>query len=292
MNRRSFLATAAVSALLPPAATAAPAEPPLVLEDYARARAAFRTTLVRRGPAPDKGDPLTPPPGARGIGYRSGTAELTAWLPEETGKARVKRPGVLVLHGGNALWHGHWDIARPYVEAGYVAMMPALRAENGLPGAFSGFYDETDDVLAAANVLKELPGVDPARLFIAGHSVGGTLTLLGALASPLFRAAASFSPNPDARAFFRHFPQDIRFDVSDPREFDMRSPVCFAQSFKCPVLMLHGSQETKSEKVIRLTAERARAKGLAVERGIVPGDHGSAIPGEAAESLRFFARFG
>ena len=149
---------------------------------------------------------------------------------------------MLFLHGGNALWQGHWDLTRPYVEAGYVAMMPALRAENGLAGSFSGFYDETADVLAAAQVLRAQPGVDPARLFLAGHSVGGTLTLLAAMSTSLFRAAASFSGNPDAWAFFRRFPEDIRFNAADPLEFDMRSAACFAESFKCPMLLLHGSE--------------------------------------------------
>ena len=147
--------------------------------------------------------------------------------------------------------------------------MPALRGENGLPGDFSGFYDETADVLAAADVLRAEPGVDPARLFLAGHSVGGTLALLAAMSTNVFRAAASFSGSPDARAFFRRFPDDIRFDAGDPLEFDMRSAVCFAESFKCPVLMLHGSGEGGSEAAVRLTVERARAVGLDVRRGVV-----------------------
>ncbi|MCO6051880.1 alpha/beta fold hydrolase [Mesorhizobium sp. RP14(2022)] len=288
MNRRAFLLSSALLGLSGPAPAMA-AEPPLILEDYAVARAAFQTKLVRQGPAPDKGDPLTPPPGARSIGYGSGNRPLSAWLSDDAPKPGEKRPAVLFLHGGNALWHGHWDLTRPYREAGYVAMMPALRAENGQPGYFSGFYDETDDVLAAADALKALPGIDPTRIFLAGHSIGGTLTLLGAMASPLFRAAAAFSPNPDARAFFKRYPEDIRFDAENAREFDMRSVVCFAQSFKCPVLMLHGSKETRSEERISVTARRARAKGLAVTHGIVIGDHSSAIPGESAQALRFFA---
>ncbi|WP_152047196.1 alpha/beta hydrolase family protein [Aureimonas psammosilenae] len=287
MNRRTFLAASAC-AVMSGTASGAATDPPLIAEDYAVARSAFRTKLLRQGPAPDKGDNLTPPGDARRIDYRSGDLELAAWVSEEAERGRADRPAVLFLHGGNALWHGHWDLTRPYRDAGYIAMMPALRAENGQPGFFSGFYEETDDVIAAANVLARLPGVDPARVFLAGHSVGGTLTLLGALASPLFRAAAAFSPNPDARAFFRHFPEDIRFDASDPQEFELRSALCFAQSFKCPVLMLHGSAETRSEDAIRLTADRAKAKGLDVRHGIVPGDHTSSIPEETAQSLRFF----
>src|SRR5262249_39969012 len=145
------------------------------------------------------------------------------------------------------------------------------------------------DVLAAAEVLRAQPNVDPARLYLAGHSVGGTLTMLAAMSMPLFRAAAAFSGNPDARAFFHRFPGDVRFDTADPREFDMRSAACFAQSFKCPMLLLHGNGEHGADAAVRLTTERAKAAGLSVERGVVEGDHSSALPGEIAESLRFFA---
>jgi dienelactone hydrolase len=296
---RHLLAGAA-AAFLPTDMVRASAEeePKLIREDYALARQRFRTHLVKKGPAPDEPQPLSAPPGARRLDYQSGPLWLTAWISENVEQAASvstgslstgSRPAVLFLHGGNALWQGHWDLARPYVEAGYVAMMPAVRAENGLPGYFSGFYDETSDVLAAAEVLRAHPGVDPERLFLAGHSVGGTLTLLAAMSSQMFRAAAAFSGNPDARAFFRHFPEDIRFDTAEAQEFDMRSPLSFATSFKCPVLMLHGSEETRTDAALRLTAERAEAAGLKVKRGIVEGGHTSAIPGETAESLRFFA---
>jgi dipeptidyl aminopeptidase/acylaminoacyl peptidase len=297
LTRRHIIASAAVALLPSGAARAAPAdEPNLIREDYALARRRFHTHLVKKGPAPDKPQPLSAPAGARRLDYQSGPLRLTAWIsenadqaPSTSSRSTSSRPAVLFLHGGNALWQGHWDLARPYVEAGYVAMMPAVRAENGLPGYFSGFYDETADVLAAAEVLRDQPGVDPARLFLAGHSIGGTLTLLAAMATPMFRAAAAFSGNPDARAFFRHFPEDIRFDAAEPQEFDMRSPLSFATSFKCPVLMLHGSEEKKANAAVRLTAERAEAAGLKVKHGIVEGGHTSAIPGEVAESLRFFA---
>ena len=143
--------------------------------------------------------------------------------------------------------------------------------------------------MAAADVLRIQPGVDPARLFLAGHSVGGTLTLLAAMSTPLFRASASFSGNPDACAFFRRFPEDIRFNTADALEFDMRSAACFAESFKCPMLLLHGSGENGSDAAIRLTVARSQAARLNVQRGVIDGDHTSAIAGESAESLRFFA---
>lgn len=288
ISRRLLLAQASLAMLVPDASAAPDDDPPLLAQDYAKARLDFRTRLVRTGPAPDAPQTMSAPPGTRPVAYRSGPLTLGAWISDNA-DAADPRPGVLVLHGGNALWQGHWDIARPFVDAGYVAMIPALRGENGLPGSFSGFYDETSDVLAAASALADQPGVDAGRLHIAGHSVGGTLTLLAAMSTDRFRGACAFAGNPDARAFFRRYPEDIRFDAGDAREFDMRSAACFASSFKCPLLMVHGSRENGAEPAVRLTAARAGAAGLRVERGIVDGDHMSAIPGECAEALRFFA---
>jgi dipeptidyl aminopeptidase/acylaminoacyl peptidase len=294
LNRRGFLGGMAASAFVTAGAWAAgfPATPPLIASDYAVDRKSFHSHLLKRGPAPDDGDPLTPPEGAQLLHYHSGDLVLSAWRSLPRGTDKANRPAILFLHGGNALGDGHWDLARPYIKAGYVALVPALRAENGQGGAFSGFYDETGDVLAAADALASQPDVDRSRIFVAGHSVGGTLALLAALSTTTFRGAASFSGNPSAFAFFRRFPEDIRFDAGDIREFEMRSAVCYATSFKCPVLMMHGTGEAQMDASSSLTASRARAAGLQVESETVPGDHFSALPEETRRSLAFFARLG
>jgi dipeptidyl aminopeptidase/acylaminoacyl peptidase len=291
LDRRSLLVGAAIS-LLPAVVEAAPAEPPLIGRDYALDRQNFHTHILKPGPAPDDGDSLTEPPdGAEVMPYRSGGLDLLAWRSKPTGKS-ARRPALLFLHGGNGLGTGHWDLTEPYLKAGYVVMVPAFRGENGQEGAFSGFYNESADALAASVVLAAQPDVDPSRLFVSGHSVGGTLTLLAALSSKRFRGASSFSGNPSAYAFFKRFPEDIRFDTNDPREFQMRSAVCYAGSFKCPVLIQHGTDETRVQDISELTMKRAKAAGLPVDHAAVRGDHFSALPEETARSLAFFAKLG
>jgi dipeptidyl aminopeptidase/acylaminoacyl peptidase len=54
-----------------------------------------------------------------------------------------------------------------------------------------------DDVIQAAQFLRGQTFVDPERLFVAGHSVGGTLALLVAELYPNFAGAASISGSPD-----------------------------------------------------------------------------------------------
>ncbi|MBB4568364.1 alpha/beta hydrolase family protein [Rhizobium leucaenae] len=265
-------------------------EPPLLAGDYAKERHKFRTDLLNKGPAPDKYEPLVAPSDADQIFYRSGLGgelELVAWVSRYERTPKPK-PAVLFLHGGNAIGQGHWLLAKPYVDAGYVVMIPSMRGENGQKGNFSGFYDEVADVLAASNRLRHLPGVDPHRLFLAGHSVGGTLAMLAAMSAKRFRAATPMSGNPDSFAFFHRYPEDIRFNAKNPREFQMRSPICYAHSFKCPLKVMQASEEGTLQARATLLSKRALAAGIKMELVTVQGNHNSALPGEIEQSIQFF----
>lgn len=59
-------------------------------------------------------------------------------------------------------------MSQPFRDAGFIVMMPVLRSENGQPGDYSMFYDEVDDVLAAADVLARQPDVDAQRIYSQG----------------------------------------------------------------------------------------------------------------------------
>ncbi len=293
LHRRSLLVGGAAVFLSTgtKGAFALSADPPLIHRDYALDRKRFRTNILKPGPAPEAGASLAnKPDGAQIVDYRSGSLGLMAWRSAPgVGK---KKPSVLLLHGGNALGAIHWEMARLFLQAGYVIMMPALRGENGLPGSFSGFYDETDDVIAAAQTLAVQPDVDPKRMFLAGHSIGGTMTMLAAMSSPLFRGASAFSGNPNAFSFFNRYPEDIRFDTTDQREFEMRSAVCYAASFKCPILLSRNEGSVGANAMTELTANRAKAAGRSMVHMTVPGDHFSAIPEQIKHSLAFFAKLG
>ncbi|PZM17217.1 alpha/beta hydrolase family protein [Rhizobium tubonense] len=280
------------AAAVPAVASAADAHPdPIQLTgDYAHERRKFRTDLLNKGPAPDTFEPLVAPPQADQIFYKTGYGgelELVAWVSRYDRKTK-SRPAVLFLHGGNAIGQGHWLLMKPYIDAGYVVMIPSMRGENGQKGNFSGFYDEVFDVLAASDRLRHLPGVDPHRMFIAGHSIGGTLAMLAAMSTKRFRAAAPISGDPDAFAFFDRYPQDIRFNDKNPHEFEMRSAVCYAHSFKCPIKLMHGTGETHFVTRLGLVAKRARAAGVNIDVAMLPGNHFSALPAEIEQSIQFF----
>jgi dipeptidyl aminopeptidase/acylaminoacyl peptidase len=90
------------------------------------------------------------------IKYPSGELRLKAWMNRPADVTR-KHPAVLFLHGGFAYGMGDLEQTKPYRQAGFVVLTPMLRGENGQAGAFPYFYDEVDDVLAAAEYLGKQP---------------------------------------------------------------------------------------------------------------------------------------
>jgi dienelactone hydrolase len=254
-------------------------------EDYAVARKSFRTKLVKRGPAPQSDEPVRDIPSEfERITYRSGNLPLSAYVDRAV-PGGPKRPGLLYLHGGFAFSVEDLAMAQPYRDAGYVVMAPVLRGENGQGGNFSLYYEEVNDVLAAAEALAARDDVDPSRLFIAGHSAGGTMTMLAAMTSKRFRAAAPIS---GSCSQLDRDPRMTPYDDRDIREIQMRSPLAYATSFKCPVRIYYGDEETWAVRPSQLTAQRARQSQTDVRVHVVPGDHFTCVPESIRRSIQFF----
>jgi dipeptidyl aminopeptidase/acylaminoacyl peptidase len=255
--------------------------------DYATDRSAFRTRLVVRGPAPQPHSMPSAPRGVREIDYPSGDLLLRAWIGLPPG-APERAPVVFFLHGGFAFSKEDYDMARPFVEAGYAVVMPSVRGENGQAGAFSMFFDEVSDVLAITDHVRTQRWADPQRIYVAGHSAGGTLAMLAGLASPHYRALASFSGSPDQLILAKDWPNIVPFDRNNPAEYEMRSPLSYATSFKAPARLFLGRQEEFYRVSTKLTAALARDAGKNVEAVEVAGDHFNAVPEEIGRAIAFF----
>lgn len=291
----SFAAGLSAAALVPARAHASLTMPnslPLEMDDYADARRRFRTHLLRKVSAPEFSAPLGTPSGASRVTYSggpNGSIDLVAWLSHYTPSKKLK-PAVLFLHGGNATGDGHWALMKPYWDAGFVVLLPSFRGENGQQGNYSGFYDETSDALAAASYLENLPGIDRKRLFLAGHSNGGTLSLLASMTRK-FRASVPVSAGVNSWRYFNRYSEEICFDGTNPQEFVMRSSVCFGPSLKCPTLLLRGADERPFDADHKLLVDRARAAGMLIGNMVLPGNHNGVVPGAVMESIRFFQQF-
>ena len=263
-------------------------------EDYAEARRTFRTKLTREGPAPQDQESQRPPADVSEVEFRSGKLRLKAWINRPS-KVGAKRPAILFLHGGFAFGPDDWKMTEPYRDAGYIVMAPTLRGENGQAGLFSMFYDEINDVLAAADFLRKQPFVDAKRMYVAGHSAGGTLALLAALTSSRFRAAAGFDASPDQQLLFNGsaqrpwVPKEVVFDRMDLRELQVRSPLAYAYSFKCPTRLYYSTQASCLYQNASLrTAALAKERGLDVEAIKIEGTHFSHVALAMKQSIEFF----
>src|SRR5207247_1321869 len=125
---------------------------------------------------------------------------LVAYLTDDPRDGR-RHPAVVWAHGGfggigadEVAADGYLDT---FAKAGLVVMVPSWRGENDNPGKFELFYGEVDDALAAVEYVSRLPYVDPARVYLVGHSSGGTVTLLAAESTDRLRAAFSLAGAPD-----------------------------------------------------------------------------------------------
>jgi hypothetical protein len=208
------------------------------------ARKGFQTKIVRRQ---SKKEPVPDPPANvfRTVRYDAPAGKLAAYLsPDPKGK---KHPAIIWITGGDCntigdVWsHAPADndqTAAAFRKAGIVMMFPSLRGGNDNPGVKEGFLGEVDDVLAAADFLAKQNYVDPGRIYLGGHSTGGTLVLLVAECSDRFRAIFSFGPVDEVRGYG---PEYCPFDMSNPREFEPRSPGRWLASIRSPTFVFEGT---------------------------------------------------
>src|SRR5262249_10849495 len=120
-----------------------------------------------------------------------------------------------------------------------IMMYPSLRGGNDNPGFQEGFFGEVDDVLAATDYLAKQDAVDPKRIYLGGHSTGGTLALLAAASTDRFRAVFSFGPVADVAGYGAN---RLPFDTSNRRELELRAPGRWLHSIQCPVFVFEGEK--------------------------------------------------
>lgn len=263
-----------------------PEQPSLDMDaDLATARSSFQTRLLNQGPAPQSFEAARPPAGVREVVYASGDLELKAWLSEDPGDGR-RRPAVVFLHGGWAFSPVDWQDAAPFVDAGFVLLIPMLRAENGNPGSFEGFYGEVDDAIAAGRFVSQVPYVDPDYVFVAGHSVGAVLTVLAAMMPSDYRAAAALSGYLDMAEWVADDDELFVFDTENPQEIRLRNPMEFAPSLRIPLILY--AEEGGMEGINADFADLALRAGKRCELAIVKGDHGSMVAPSVQDAIGWF----
>lgn len=222
------------------------------------ARKDFKTKLTRSESA---GVPLDQP-NPRGMGrgfaivqYDAPGGRYPAYLftPPDgrlLGAELNKLPAIIWITGGDCNTIGNvWTIspqsdeqtASAYRQAGMIMMFPSMRGGNQNPGPREGFLGEVDDVIAARNWLAKQPNVDPNRIYLGGHSTGGTLALLVAECSDQFRAVFSFGPVENVAGYGAEM---LPVSLSNRKEIQIRSPGPWLKDIKVPTFIIEGTQQS------------------------------------------------
>jgi acetyl esterase/lipase len=228
------------------------------------ARQGFTTKLLREERV---GEAAEEPPASSGlklVQYSAPLGNYAAYISADPGDGK-KHPAIIWLVGGfsNSIGDVAWtpgpasndQSASGFRNHGIVMMYPSLRGGNTNPGHIETFYGEVDDVLAAAKHLASLDYVDPKRIYLGGHSTGGTLALLAAAAAEdRFRAVFALGPVEDVTGYGADV---LPFDLENPKEGQLRAPQRWLKDIKCPTFIFEG---TKRGNITSLFTLQARNK--------------------------------
>lgn len=214
------------------------------VQTLADARRGFETH-VRDTPRPAGPAPTPPASVFSRVHYPSPAGSLAAYVtPRPVDGSR--HPAIVWVIGGfdasidDSAWApapaDNDQSARAFREAGIVLMLPSLRGGNDNPGKRETLYGEVDDVIAAGDYVAKLDYVDPARVYLGGHSTGGTLVLLVAESTDRFRTIFAFGPVGDVKSYA----DEATFDIADGTESRLRSPMNFLQAIRTPTFIFEG----------------------------------------------------
>ncbi|GAA4713595.1 prolyl oligopeptidase family serine peptidase [Brevibacillus fulvus] len=133
---------------------------------------------------------------------------------------------------------------------GYIVFAPHYRGSEGGEGRDEFGGNDRQDVFSAYELLRTLPQVDPQRISLYGFSRGGMMALFaamqceGILAAVVWGGVSDLFLTYEERVDLRRM---LRRIVGHPRKqeaaYRERSPVFTADRIRCPVLIIHGTED-------------------------------------------------
>lgn len=165
------------------------------------------------------------------------------------------------------------DETLPYAEAGMVVINYSLDGASQeedddelMAASFEKFKAAGAGIVNARNAIElarqKLPMVDPNRIFSAGHSSAGTLSLLNAAHFPELAGAASYAPAVDLENHFSDLLDTPFVDLLFPgvRIYTKKfSPITHATKVQIPVFLFYARDD------MMVDVEEGRTFRFAVE---------------------------
>ncbi len=245
--------------------------------------------------------------------------QFRVYMPAGT-HADASLPCVLVAPAGTNLLHGskldtgnYHDEAFPYAQAGMAVITYSIdgdfpEAESsdeqkialGLRRAYNQFAAAKAGVVNGRNALEfalqKLPQVDPKRIYCAGHSSAGTLSLLLAAHESRIAAGIAYAPATDLTirlADAAAEPSIRRLLPNLTTYLKNGSPVTHVNRYKSPLFVFH-ARDDSNEPFSTTQAFVTKLQAASVKVTFVPaarGDHYQSMIDEGIpQAIRWIQR--
>ncbi len=186
-------------------------------------------------------------------------AKLRVYMPAGNHGAQ-SLPCVLVAPAGTNLIRGsdmdaddYHKETLPYARAGYVTIFYSLDGalENDLDPeqvvrSYRQFKAVDAGVVNGKNAIEfalaRIPEVDPTRIYTAGHSSAGTLSLLMATRDKRVAGCIAYAPCADVESFLAELLRASDVEVAFPgigQFLSLTSPMNSAGELTCPLFLFH-----------------------------------------------------
>jgi len=197
---------------------------------------------------------------------RDGKWTISAFVYVPYNMARSGQNAAIVyVHGGptSQSVNSFSRVIQHMVNQGYMVIAPNYRGSTGYGKEFqqANLFDmgggDLQDVLAAADWIKQTGYLDPKKLVLMGGSYGGYMTMMGVTKAPdVWAAGVPIVP------FVNYFTEIANEDpvlremdlatMGDPEKnkdlFRDRSPIFFVDQIKAPLLLLAGGNDPRCPK--------------------------------------------
>jgi dipeptidyl aminopeptidase/acylaminoacyl peptidase len=174
-------------------------------------------------------------------------------------------PAIVYVHGGPTAQtvNSFSRIIQYMVNQGYIVIAPNYRGSTGYGKEFqnANLFDmgggDLQDVLAAADWIKQTGYVDPKKLILMGGSYGGYMTMMGVTKAPdVWAAGVPIVPFVNWTTEIQNedpvLQQSDLATMGDPEKnkelYADRSPINFIDQVKAPLLLLAGGHDPRCPK--------------------------------------------
>ncbi len=210
--------------------------------------------------------------------------QLFGWLVMPSRAARRPAPAVLVMHGWGANAAHMWPLVAPLHAADFAVLLIDARGHGRSDDeTFTSLPRFAEDISAGLAWLRAQNSIDGDRLALLGHSVGAGAAMLHAAEHGDVAAVVSLSAFDHPRNMMLRFMVDKR--VPYPvlgwyvlrhvqrvigASFDAIAPVNTLPRIRCPVLLVHGRDDTT---VPVQDAHHLKAVAPTAKLLLIDGDH-------------------